>query len=186
MKAILEKEEIEECPEILKPLIKIAREYKTPGEFLRQFLEDFSNQKEHFPENVQRAIAEAGFVKENIFDYEEFWQFAVLPHTEEERKEFEERVEKQYQKMLRFRKTLNLKTNPMKTLRGWAELTIKYNHCPCKSDRPLPVPNKECIDEIKKKGKCYCGKFYMHKRWEEIWGWTKNSPNFILEEWNRE
>ena len=95
----------------------------------------------------------------------------------------QDKIDKQYKKMLKFRERYGLKTHPLKTLRGWAEVVVIKGHCPCNPDRPL-CPCPEAIEEIKKNGKCYCGKFFTPEKWEKIWGWTRNDPNFTLEEWN--
>ena len=108
-----------------------------------------------------------------------------MPTSQISKEETKKLIDKQYQKMLNFRKKLNLKTHPLKTLKAWAELIIveKNGRCPCDPSRPA-CPCPQSIKEIKENGKCYCGKFFTPKKWEEIWGWTKNNPNFILEKWN--
>lgn len=95
------------------------------------------------------------------------------------------RIEKQYKKMSNFREKLNLKTHPLKTLKEWAALIVieKNGHCPCDPTRPA-CPCPQAVKEIQQNGKCYCGKFFTPEKWEEVWGWTKNNPNFKLEEWN--
>ena len=96
----------------------------------------------------------------------------------------EEKIEEQYQKMLRFVRKYNLKTHPLKTLREWAEIVVEKGHCPCDPSRPV-CPCPQALEEIRKNGKCFCGKFFTEEKWEEIWGWTKNNVNFELEEWNK-
>ena len=96
------------------------------------------------------------------------------------------KIEKQYQKMLKFIKKYRLKTNPLKSLREWAKLIIeeKNGGCPCEPKRKV-CPCPQALKEIEKDGKCLCGKFFSSQRWEKVWGWIKDDPNFNLEEWNR-
>lgn len=93
-------------------------------------------------------------------------------------------LEAQYRKMTDFCAKHGLKTHPLKTLKQWAEVVCEKNHCPCDPKRP-ECPCPEALDEIESKGKCKCGKFFSPDKWEDIWGWTRDNPNFDLEPWNK-
>lgn len=86
-------------------------------------------------------------------------------------KAIKSRIEEQYRKMLRFKNEYGLKTNPLKSLREWAEHIIidRGGYCPCNNTRPQ-CPCKEALSEIKENGKCLCGKFFSPEKFEEIWG----------------
>ena len=64
------------------------------------------------------------------------------------------------EKILReFAEEKNLKINPRYSFEYWAWLVSSLGRCPCKPERPN-CPCKECLQEIKELGHCYC-KFFM-------------------------
>jgi ferredoxin-thioredoxin reductase catalytic subunit len=81
------------------------------------------------------------------------------------------KIGNQYRRMLDFKNKHDLKVHPLKTLLEWAEYIIveRNGYCPCSSDRPR-CPCEKALSEVKENGKCFCGKFFSPKKFEEIWG----------------
>lgn len=79
-------------------------------------------------------------------------------------------LDKQVEKMEKFRVTNKLVIHPKREIKGgilfMAKLFLSINHCPCKINRTV-CPCKEALLEIKTMGYCECRLFCTKKAYDK-------------------